>query len=152
MKKILKISSAAHQPRALPKFITPPPKSSIFKLPSTPSKHQRPTATNHQPINSTVTMHSEILFTGTYSSPDNAPFEVTYTLVPPQTNPPIAEKTAYLGALREVVTEAQAQINKELTARMEEDKARDAASSKNGVVDDAKEEENYGEEVQEDED
>jgi hypothetical protein len=49
----------------------------------------------------------------------------------------------------------QAQINKELTARMEEDKAKEAEEL-NGVskakakgVDESKEEDNYGEEVPE---
>jgi hypothetical protein len=45
----------------------------------------------------------------------------------------------------------QEQINKELTARMEEDKARDAEGTKPKVVDDAKEEDNYGEEIVEEE-
>lgn len=58
----------------------------------------------------------------------------------------------------------QEQINKELTSRMEEDKVREAGSaSANGVssgagagagagaVDEAKEEDNYGEEVVEEE-
>ena len=40
----------------------------------------------------------------------------------------------------------QEQINTELTARMEEDKAREAGNGK-GAVDEAKEEDNYGEEV-----
>ncbi|OAQ99152.1 hypothetical protein LLEC1_02401 [Akanthomyces lecanii] len=62
------------------------------------------------------------------------------------------DKTSYLAALRTAVADAQATINKELTARMEEDnKARDASADA-AAVDDAKEEENYGEEVQEEED
>ena len=63
---------------------------------------------------------------------------------------------AYLGALRKATAELQERINAELTQRMEEDKARDATDAaekgmKNGVVDEGKEEENYGEEVVEDE-
>ncbi|RKU43945.1 hypothetical protein DL546_002788 [Coniochaeta pulveracea] len=68
----------------------------------------------------------------TYTSPTNAPFSVTKSLTVP------------------AVAEVQNEVNRELTARMEEDKARDA-SAKAGV-DDAKEEENYGEEVVEEED
>lgn len=85
--------------------------------------------------------------TGTYTSPTNPSFTITQPLPPTPSTPSIAEKTASLAALRAAVTLAQAQINKELTSRMEDDKARDAASGN-----DVKEEENYGEEVQEDED
>lgn len=67
------------------------------------------------------------------------------------------DRTAYLAALRKATAEMQEIINKELTSRMEEDKAREAAS--NGIsklnsakVDEAKEEVNYGEEVAEEED
>ncbi|KAH7259742.1 uncharacterized protein BKA55DRAFT_688031 [Fusarium redolens] len=56
-----------------------------------------------------------------------------------------ADKSSYLKTLRASVANTQATINQELTARMEQDKARDAAAE-------AKEEENYGEEVQEEED
>ncbi|KPM45787.1 hypothetical protein AK830_g835 [Neonectria ditissima] len=82
-----------------------------------------------------------------YASPASEPFATSHVLPALQSPASVADKTAYLAALRAAVTDAQAQINKELTARMEQDKARDAAA-----VDDAKEEENYGEEVQEDED
>ncbi len=64
----------------------------------------------------------------------------------------MADKSTYLAELRKSVTALQADVNRELTARMEEDKARDAstaAASGKKVVDDEKEEENYGEEVQE---
>ncbi|KAG5922158.1 hypothetical protein E4U61_005640 [Claviceps capensis] len=81
----------------------------------------------------------------TYSSPDNKHFTVAKTLdSPPSTSP--QDKTTYLEALRKAVTETQEQINKELTARMEEDVARGTATAQD------KEEENYGEEVQEEED
>ncbi|CCE27380.1 hypothetical protein E4U35_007166 [Claviceps purpurea] len=81
----------------------------------------------------------------TYSSPDNKHFTVTKTLdSPPSASP--EDKTTYLEALRKAVTETQEQINKELTARMEEDVARGTATAQD------KEEENYGEEVQEEED
>ncbi|KAH7149776.1 hypothetical protein B0J13DRAFT_620131 [Dactylonectria estremocensis] len=89
--------------------------------------------------------------TASYTSSFSEPFAITRSLPALESPASVADKTSYLASLRSAVTEAQAQINKELTSRMEEDNAR-AAASKNGVVDDAKEEENYGEEVQEDED
>lgn len=85
----------------------------------------------------------------TYTSPTNAPFSVTKSLTVPVSDD-INSRTTYLANLRKAVAEVQNEVNRELTARMEEDKARDA-SAKAGV-DDAKEEENYGEEVVEEED
>ena len=82
--------------------------------------------------------------TVSYSSPTSQPFEVKHELPAPHT-----DKTAFLLALREKITATQEQVNKELTARMDEDKLRE--NGKIGV-DDVKEEENYGEEVQEEED
>ena len=82
----------------------------------------------------------------TYSSPASEPFTITNSLPAPATTS-VTGKTQYLSALRHAISSAQDQINKELTARMEEDKARSAEGSKG--VDEAKEEENYGEEVQE---
>lgn len=89
-----------------------------------------------------------------YASPTNAPFTITHELqAPPSgtTKPTIPDKTKYLADLRKATVVIQDQINKELTQRMEEDKA--AEATKNGRasnrVDEAKEEENYGEEVQE---
>ncbi|KAH7160620.1 hypothetical protein EDB81DRAFT_878970 [Dactylonectria macrodidyma] len=88
--------------------------------------------------------------TASYTSSSSEPFSITHSLPALESPASVADKTSYLASLRSAVTEAQAQINKELTSRMEEDNAR--AASKNGAVDDAKEEENYGEEIQEDED
>ncbi|CEJ92361.1 hypothetical protein VHEMI08017 [[Torrubiella] hemipterigena] len=84
--------------------------------------------------------------TATYSSPTNEAFTTSTPL--PASASTTAEKTAFLTALREAVTKTQAEINKELTARMEEDNARNNTSS---AADDAKDEENYGEEVVEEE-
>lgn len=80
--------------------------------------------------------------TATYASPTNDAFTTSVPL--PAATSTTAEKTTYLAALREAVTKTQADINKELTARMEEDKARDTSAA---AADDAKDEENYGEEV-----
>ena len=92
--------------------------------------------------------------TASYISPSNAPFTVAHELeAPPSgtTNPTVPDKTKYLNDLRKATATMQEQINKELTQRMEEDKAQEA--TKNGKapkgVDEAKEEENYGEEAPE---
>ncbi|CAJ2510665.1 Uu.00g062900.m01.CDS01 [Anthostomella pinea] len=91
----------------------------------------------------------------TYTSPTNAPLEVSTPLATFPTDPAsVDQKTAYLGALRKATTALQECINIELTARMEEDNARDADSTATGKtgkttdVDDVAEEDNYGEEVQ----
>jgi hypothetical protein len=89
--------------------------------------------------------------TGTYSSPTNAPFTSTHELQAPPSgtvNPTVQDKTKYLSDLRKAVTTMQDQVNKELTLRMEEDKQREAGQNEKPLVDDAKEEENYGEEAQ----
>ncbi|OAA44318.1 EKC/KEOPS complex, subunit Gon7 [Metarhizium rileyi] len=92
--------------------------------------------------------------TASYTSPENAHFTITEHIpAPPSAS--VQDRTHYLDALRKAVTETQERINKELTMRMEEDKAREAASSggapaRLGTEED-KEEEFYGEEVQDEE-
>ncbi|KAK1830747.1 EKC/KEOPS complex, subunit Gon7 [Podospora conica] len=74
------------------------------------------------------------------------PFTITSNIT--STTPvetPVEKKTLYLKSLRDAVRSAQEEINKELTLRMEEDNARASAAAAN----DAKEEENYGEEMPE---
>ncbi|KIE01145.1 EKC/KEOPS complex, subunit Gon7, partial [Metarhizium majus ARSEF 297] len=93
--------------------------------------------------------------TASYKSPENEHFTIAQNIpTPPSTS--VQDKTHFLQALRKAVTDTQEQINKELTARMEEDKAREAASGATIAArlgaDEDKEEENYGEEVQEEED
>ncbi|KAH8899484.1 hypothetical protein GQ53DRAFT_816618 [Thozetella sp. PMI_491] len=83
-----------------------------------------------------------------YRSPSNDSFDITKPLVPPA-DAGVEAKIKYLKNLREAVISSQEEINRNLTARMEEDKARETQGPKT-VVDEAKEEENYGEEVQED--
>jgi hypothetical protein len=95
------------------------------------------------------------LLTATYDSPTNAAFSHRHQLPAPATSD-TADRVAYLGALRKATAELQERLNVELTQRMEEDKARDETGAaekglKNGVVDEGKEEENYGEEVVDDE-
>jgi len=91
----------------------------------------------------------------TYISPSNASFSVTKQIPAPPTSAP-AERVVYLSALRKAATSIQKSINYELTQRMEEDneKATGNEASRNlkrGAIDEGKEEENYGEEL-EDED
>lgn len=86
------------------------------------------------------------LTSAAYQSPNSAPF-----VWKQDTGISPSDKTAYLGKLREATAKMQEHINAELTARMEEDKSREAAdangSKKKGVVDEAREEDNYGEEL-----
>lgn len=98
------------------------------------------------------------LLKASYDSPTNDPFTHTQSIPAPKTAD-TAERVAYLSALRKATANLQEHINKELTARMEDDKAREAADAVakgklngTGLVDEGKEEENYGEEVVEDED
>ncbi|KAG0646186.1 hypothetical protein D0Z07_8102 [Hyphodiscus hymeniophilus] len=96
------------------------------------------------------------LVSATYTSPTNQPFTHAQKLVIPPSDAP-TDRTAYLSALRKATVTMQEQINKELTQRMEEDKAREAAGvngtskakAKDKTVDESKEEDNYGEEVPE---
>lgn len=93
----------------------------------------------------------KLSLTGSYSSPTNAPFTTTQELQAPPSgivDPTVPDKTKYLSDLRKAVATMQDQVNKELTQRMEEDKAKEAGKNGKPAVDDAKEEENYGEEVQ----
>jgi hypothetical protein len=80
-----------------------------------------------------------------YSSPASEPFTLSENVAG-------TDKTQQLASLRTIVSSLQHQINKELTVRMEEDKAREAGESTASPVDEVMEEENYGEEVPDDED
>ncbi|KAH6688283.1 Gon7 family protein [Plectosphaerella plurivora] len=82
----------------------------------------------------------------TYSAPDAEPFAYELPVQAPSSASP-TDRAASLARLRATITQVQADINRQLTANMEADKARDAATSGKPVVDDEKEEENYGEEV-----
>ncbi|RYP79571.1 hypothetical protein DL769_002881 [Monosporascus sp. CRB-8-3] len=121
----------------------------------------------------------------TYASPHNAPLSLATPLDLPaaassssSTSPSAAEKAAYLRGLRAATAALQERVNGELTARMEEDKAREASAAGGGGgggvatdagadkgkggksgsgggggakdIDEDAEEENYGEEVVED--
>jgi hypothetical protein len=95
------------------------------------------------------------LLSAAYNSPTNAPFTAIHKLSTPPSSK-TEDRTSYLSTLRKATSELQETINKELTQRMEEDKAREVATSNgNGTkargVDEAAEEDNYGEEVAEEE-
>ncbi|RYP01667.1 hypothetical protein DL763_000056 [Monosporascus cannonballus] len=69
----------------------------------------------------------------TYASPRNAALSLATPLdLPPAASPSPAEKAAYLGDLRAAAAALQERINGELTAQMEEDKAREASAAGGG--------------------
>ena len=94
------------------------------------------------------------VLSATYTSPTNQSFTYMQKLVTPPSDSS-SDRIAYLGALRKATLVMQEQINKELTLRMEEDKAREgagvhaAAKVKAKGVNETAEEDNYGEEVPE---
>jgi hypothetical protein len=93
--------------------------------------------------------------TATYAGPStSAPFTVSES-VSARPSSSTVERTTYLASLRAATETAQARINQELTRRMDEDKAREAATTGRAPLsaeDEAKEEQNYGEEVAGDDD
>ncbi|KAJ5263832.1 hypothetical protein N7478_011437 [Penicillium angulare] len=89
-------------------------------------------------------MAAESPLRATYTAPDaTKSFQFT---IPPASQDSFAAKQAHLAALRSEVPKLQDEINVYLTARMEEDKKAQGQLSEK----EAKEEENYGEEVVED--
>lgn len=91
------------------------------------------------------------ILSATYNSPTNASFTHTTWLPTPATTAS-EDRTTYLSTLKSAVAELQDKINTDLTTRMEEDIAREAAAngsltSMSKGVDENKEEDNYGEEV-----
>lgn len=83
----------------------------------------------------------------TYNSPTNPTFSHT-AAIPLSTSSTTSERVSYLSALRAETSKLQGLINAELTTRMENDKSQQASdSAKKGAIDEAAEEENYGEEV-----
>ncbi|KAI4599053.1 hypothetical protein KJ359_002470 [Pestalotiopsis sp. 9143b] len=107
-------------------------------------------------------------YTNPSTTAPSEPFTLTQTLpATPSSSSSSGPPTAYLRALRDAVTQTQAQINEALTSRMDEDKRRDAevalaaggaaAAGPGGKsnkrkkvkaeIDEEAEEQNYGEEV-----
>ncbi|KAH7117034.1 hypothetical protein B0J11DRAFT_442840 [Dendryphion nanum] len=70
------------------------------------------------------------------------------TLPALSSDPTTNDRVAYLAALQSSVKDLQAEVNTFLTQKMEEDKV--IVGQIGAKVDDAKEEENYGEEIVED--
>ncbi|KAK4165010.1 hypothetical protein QBC43DRAFT_41485 [Cladorrhinum sp. PSN259] len=87
-------------------------------------------------------MSSSSALSVTYISGTNVPFSISESLTPPS-DTTVSSKQIYLNSLRQSIISVQERVNKQLTERMEEDNKRSNKPS----VDDAKEEENYGEEV-----
>lgn len=85
-----------------------------------------------------------------YTSPNNASFNLEHDLPRIESSAP-KDRAIYLRALRSAALKLQETVNMELTQRMEEDNIKSTGANKNGKVDEAKEEENYGEEVVDDE-
>lgn len=90
-----------------------------------------------------------------YSSPQ--PPHTSYTFrhevaapFPDDKHESVAAKKAYLNELRGLVTLVQAEVNVFLTERMEEDKKSAGGANGKDAEQEAKEEENYGEENVED--
>ena len=79
-----------------------------------------------------------------YTAPETA--TETFKLPLPATTkePNTEERTAYLASLRTSITDMQGKINVFLTHKMEEDNQKAGAAA---TANDAKEEENYGEET-----
>jgi len=91
----------------------------------------------------------QVTFSVVYNSPTNEPFKQHVTIT-------TSNKTMHLKELRQANSKLQTKINEALTVRMEEDKTRGAqegstpaARQKKAGIDEAKEEDNYGEEVPE---
>ncbi|OTA90068.1 hypothetical protein M434DRAFT_33893 [Hypoxylon sp. CO27-5] len=129
------------------------------------------TTTTTTTINSSTTKGSTINVRAIYTNSNHADnpspsppssttsFNISTPLSLPNSDS-TAYKTAYLSNLREVVSALQESVNSELTARMEEEAREVAATSTTSItngkveksvvaagVDEAAEEENYGEEV-----
>ena len=88
-------------------------------------------------------MSAPVHLTAHYTSPGCSAKDFIHFLPELSSNPSTADRTAYLSKLRAEAVELQSSINTFLTQKMEED---NAASGK-PAVNDAKEEENYGEEA-----
>ena len=85
-----------------------------------------------------------VLLTGDYNSPSgNHSFRHKLPSLPGSNS--VAEKTAYLSALRTSVSKLQEEVNTFLTEKMEQDKA--STQSIGAKTADTQEEETYGEEV-----
>lgn len=104
---------------------------------------------SHQPPAATTGPDDSLRLQASYSSPSNAPFALTKTL-PALSSPHARHTAAFLAALGQALAQTQADVNAELTSRMEDDKA--AAGAPAAAEDDDDAAENYGEEVEDEAD
>ncbi|KAI1134281.1 hypothetical protein F5Y05DRAFT_237124 [Hypoxylon sp. FL0543] len=122
-----------------------------------------PTPADPARTNVSATYTNSKFTSSSSSQTSTAPFTISTPLALPGSDS-TTHKTAYLSSLRNAVSALQERVNSELTARMEEEARELAATSTApttsrkagqvaaaGSVDEAAEEENYGEEVIEDE-
>lgn len=111
----------------------------FFSFPATP------TFTFYSTLSITIMANTPLQ--AVYTAPDaTKSFQHAIPMTSVTASDPLAAKLAHLRALQSLVPKLQDEVNVYLTARMEEDKkAQGQASEK-----EAKEEENYGEEVVED--
>lgn len=81
-----------------------------------------------------------------YTSPTGSHEFNTPVAAPCKDNPSTSERTKYLAELRANTKQLQADVNKFLTEKMEEDKARGDGSGTKDKKNEEIEEQNYGEE------
>ena len=81
-----------------------------------------------------------------YTSPHESHEFNTPIVAPCKDNPSTSERTKYLAELRAHTKKLQADVNKYLTEKMEEDKARSDESASKDKKHEEFEEQNYGEE------
>ncbi|KAI8958277.1 hypothetical protein F5Y11DRAFT_44445 [Daldinia sp. FL1419] len=116
----------------------------------------------------TQTAYLKATYTNSNCSGSTSPVEVVSSTAPFSISTPLSltdsavthHKISYLRTLREAVSSLQDRVNNELTARMEKEIHETATAAKDGKgsgksattagVDEATEEENYGEEVVQD--
>ncbi|KAB8346332.1 hypothetical protein FH972_023376 [Carpinus fangiana] len=88
--------------------------------------------------------------TASYKAP-NGTQEFTHAVTTPPSTPSTEDTAVYLGLLRKYTAQMQSEMNTFLTQKMDEDRktAESTGSNSTPKIDEAKEEENYGEEVDE---
>ncbi|TRX91086.1 hypothetical protein FHL15_008068 [Xylaria flabelliformis] len=101
------------------------------------------------------TVHLKATYTSPTQPEGQSISSIPLSLPTSQSSQSLADKTTYLASLRAATIATQETVNAALTARMEEDIARNAldkaaAGGEKKKVDEVAEEENYGEEDPED--
>ena len=150
---VLGNNTKSHRAEVLTRFSTPlsedhavlphlRPRSTSRNLPPQQTPLPLHQAEERAPIPPS-TMSAPVHLTAHYTSPGCSAKDFIHSLPELSSNPSTANRTAYLSKLRAEAVELQSSINAFLTQKMEEDNV----ASVKPAVDDAKEEENYGEEV-----